>query len=268
MSQREQPDIVEIDPLFAFTSESPQLPEVPQPTVAPPDPAAEAPPRPPSPPPSIAFERIEQLERNVDESRAQIAAIKSEAATLVRAIEDIRKRMRHPVRLPMTPAPRVPLWPQVASGVAAMVIGIAIGIGIWMRFTGGADLPVVSAAEAAPAATAPAPAEAAPEPVHPQPGTPVPPPPSPVREPARHEAAAAVTPVRYTGTLTVDADPGGRVFINRETVGNTPLRLPNLRAGAHLVWIERDGYRRWTRVVEVPAERVTHLSASLEPLPR
>ena len=37
--------------------------------------------------------------------------------------------------------------------------------------------------------------------------------------------------------------------------------LENLRAGSHLIWIERDGYRRWTRVVQVPADRVTRVSA-------
>jgi hypothetical protein len=40
----------------------------------------------------------------------------------------------------------------------------------------------------------------------------------------------------------------------------------NLKAGSHLVWIERDGYRRFTRVVQVPADRVSRLWADLEPL--
>jgi hypothetical protein len=60
--------------------------------------------------------------------------------------------------------------------------------------------------------------------------------------------------------------PVGEVFINRQPAGRTPLRLQNLRAGSHLVWIERDGYRRWTRAVQVPADRVTNLSADLEPI--
>jgi hypothetical protein len=44
------------------------------------------------------------------------------------------------------------------------------------------------------------------------------------------------------------------------------LRLTNLRAGSHLIWVERDGYRRFTRVVPVPADRVTRLFADLEPI--
>jgi len=53
--------------------------------------------------------------------------------------------------------------------------------------------------------------------------------------------------------------------VNRESVGIAPVRVENLRAGAHLVWVESDGYRRWTRVVTVPAEKVTRVTADLEP---
>ena len=60
--------------------------------------------------------------------------------------------------------------------------------------------------------------------------------------------------------------PGAEVFVNRKRVGIAPVRVRNLRAGSHLVWVERDGYRRWTRVVTVPAARVTRVSADLEPV--
>ena len=70
------------------------------------------------------------------------------------------------------------------------------------------------------------------------------------------------------GTLTIDATPAGEVFINRQAAGRTPLRAENLRAGSHLIWIEREGYRRWTRVVAVPADRVTRVQADLDPLDR
>jgi hypothetical protein len=67
--------------------------------------------------------------------------------------------------------------------------------------------------------------------------------------------------------LSVNADrPGAIVFVNRRIVGPAPVRVRNLRAGAHLVWVESDGYKRWTRVVTVPAERVTRVSADLEPI--
>jgi len=57
------------------------------------------------------------------------------------------------------------------------------------------------------------------------------------------------------------------VFLNRQSAGHTPLRLTNLRAGSHLIWIQREGFKRWTGVVQVPADRVSRLSAALEPLP-
>jgi hypothetical protein len=84
----------------------------------------------------------------------------------------------------------------------------------------------------------------------------------------RGQPAEVVRAAKYVGTLAIDAEPGGDVFIDREPAGRTPVRLSNLRAGSHLVWISRDGYRRWTRVVQVPADRVTTLSAELEPLAR
>jgi hypothetical protein len=79
---------------------------------------------------------------------------------------------------------------------------------------------------------------------------------------------ASRTPTTYFGTLTVDASPAGEVLLNRESVGRTPLRLEKLRAGHHLIWIERDGYRRWTRVVAVAANRISRVSATLDPLSR
>ena len=73
---------------------------------------------------------------------------------------------------------------------------------------------------------------------------------------------------QYVGTLTIDADPAGEAFVNRRPVGRTPVTVENLRAGSHLIWIERAGYRRWTRVVAVPANRVSRVSTELEPVVR
>jgi hypothetical protein len=73
-------------------------------------------------------------------------------------------------------------------------------------------------------------------------------------------------PMAYVGTLSIDSDPPADVFIDRKPAGRTPMRAANLKAGAHLVWIERDGYRRFTRVVEVPANRISRVVADLEPV--
>jgi hypothetical protein len=74
------------------------------------------------------------------------------------------------------------------------------------------------------------------------------------------------TPIVYRGSLSVAADqPAAEVFVNRKPVGLAPVRVNNLRAGSHLVWIESEGHRRWTRVITVPYERVTRVRADLEP---
>ena len=89
---------------------------------------------------------------------------------------------------------------------------------------------------------------------------------APVKNAPVKETPVKDTRVNYVGTLSVDAQPAGEVFLDRKSAGQTPLMLTNLRAGSHLIWVERDGYRRWTRVVQVPADRVTRLFADLEPL--
>lgn len=65
----------------------------------------------------------------------------------------------------------------------------------------------------------------------------------------------------------VDSEPAGSaVFVDRQLVGETPLELTQLRAGSHVVRIERDGYDRWTAAVLVAADKQTRVSATLQAL--
>jgi hypothetical protein len=96
--------------------------------------------------------------------------------------------------------------------------------------------------------------------------------------PAPHAAVFAPVPVvqrarvqsstpgpAFLGTLAVQSEPAGAaVFVNQNYVGETPLQLPRLRAGSHVVWVQEDGYRRWTAGVTVPADRVTRIRVNLE----
>ncbi len=142
------------------------------------------------------------------------------------------------------------------AAFAALVVGLTIALATWRYLAGDAATaePVAQAADvtasaklaAAQLVLTPAVTEAEPELASALP------------------APAAAKRVTYVGTLSIDADPDGEVFIDRKPAGRTPLRVPNLRAGSHLIWIERDGYRRWTRVVNVPADRVSRVSADLE----
>ena len=69
----------------------------------------------------------------------------------------------------------------------------------------------------------------------------------------------------YVGVLAVDSEPTGSVvFVDRERVGETPLQLTRLRAGSHVVRIERDGYERWTTAVHVAADKETRVTAKLQ----
>lgn len=266
MSQENADSPVEIDPLVEFLEE----PGAAQPveSMASSDAASAA----LSPP-----DRLDTLEAALQESQAQLAAMKLEVATLVRAVDDIKKQVRRTaVRRPVEPVAPVArtTTSQSAVAIVGLVIGIALGIGIWWRLS--LETAVVPRDAQVQPADTPAPVDAPAEtpstaaspvltpitaPVTPSRVTPVRD--QPVEE---EEPRVIARPAGYRGTLSIDASPGGDVFINRAKAGHTPVRIGNLRAGAHLVWIEREGYRRFTRVVEVPADRVTRVSAELEPL--
>jgi hypothetical protein len=125
--------------------------------------------------------------------------------------------------------------------------------------------PVVMGAAVTPPAAPPVPT-AAPVVAPPVVATTEPAPAAP-KAPASIESPRVVPrQIEYVGTLSIDASPGGDVFVDRQRAGHTPVRMENLKAGSHLIWVERDGYRRWTKVVEVPADRISRAFADLEPL--
>lgn len=71
---------------------------------------------------------------------------------------------------------------------------------------------------------------------------------------------------RFVGTLAIESDPiGAAVYVNQERVGFTPLVLQDLRAGSHAVWVESEGYQRWSAGVLVPADKRTKLTVTLHP---
>ena len=67
--------------------------------------------------------------------------------------------------------------------------------------------------------------------------------------------------------LAVESVPtGAAVFINQQSVGQTPLNLPDLRAGTHAIRVEHDGYARWTAAVLVFAGKRTRITTLLQPI--
>ena len=273
-----RPQADDSDPLLSFAIEpgasAPAASPL-EPATQPVAPAVDPPPvSQPPPPAELLLSRVEQLERALDDSRREVSSLTSQVTTLVRAVGDIR-RQASPRPVASAPPAR-PRASRSASAIAGLLIGVSAAILGWMYVSSDGDVtiaaPVTSAApaalhagtrlnavkppEAAKAVAAP-PLEVRTAPQAPQ---------APKAPQARQAPQAREAP-RYVGTLTVDAAPGGEVFLNRQSAGRTPLRLANLRAGSHLIWIERDGYRRWTRVVQVNADRVARVSAELEPLP-
>jgi hypothetical protein len=216
------PNHPESDPLAAFDAESATVPAE---TSLPADPPATP----------------------VDRAAEEIAALKAQVATLVAALEEIKRR---PCAAPARSPARLGAAGAAAAGAAAL---------LWAFAPPATRAPLPPSALVPPVAAASAvPAEPPRVPLLDTRQPPAPAAPEPLGGPRRDE------PRTYVGTLTIDAEPAGEVFINRERAGRTPLRVRNLRAGSHLVWIERDGYRRWTRVVPVPADRVSRVSATLE----
>lgn len=197
--------------------------------------------------------RVERLDKTVERLTTEVSSLKLELATLVSALRESRSqpeaRPAMVVRHARTPEP--PSRPSPAP--AAVVVLLATALLSWQLITGPRpDAAEPARASASPSATA----------------THAPPPSTlPVDQATEPPVTPLVTPTIYKGTLSVAADrPGARVYVNRREVGVAPVRVRNLKAGAHLVWIESEGYRRWTRVVTVPAERVTRVAADLEPI--
>jgi hypothetical protein len=83
----------------------------------------------------------------------------------------------------------------------------------------------------------------------------------------RSDASARPSPrtPAYRGHLIIDSTPrGATVFINQRQMGVTPLELPRHPSGSYAVWVQRDGFQRWTAGVLVPADRITRVTAKLE----
>ncbi len=86
--------------------------------------------------------------------------------------------------------------------------------------------------------------------------------PTPLVAPA---SVVALNSRDFLGTLTVESEPAGAaVFINQQFVGQTPVTLSDLRAGSRAVWIQSDGYQRWSAGVLVPADKETRLNVKLQ----
>lgn len=83
-----------------------------------------------------------------------------------------------------------------------------------------------------------------------------------------HEPAAparAAASELFTGTLYVDSRPqGATVLLDNRPIGKTPLTLPDVRIGMHVVRIEMAGKQPWTATARVVAGETARVTGSLE----
>jgi hypothetical protein len=89
---------------------------------------------------------------------------------------------------------------------------------------------------------------------------------TPASQPARGRGATAApaAPV-FTGTLYVDSRPrGATVFLNNRSVGQTPLSLPDVNIGTHVVRIEMAGKKPWSTTTRVVAGETARVTGSLD----
>jgi hypothetical protein len=63
----------------------------------------------------------------------------------------------------------------------------------------------------------------------------------------------------------VDSRPrGARVFIDGKPVGTTPLSVPDIRIGSHVVRLELPDHQIWSATTTVTAGQQSRVTGSLE----
>jgi hypothetical protein len=97
------------------------------------------------------------------------------------------------------------------------------------------------------------------------------PPPAPARPaaaPPRDAPAAAQTPPTrrgFNGSLYVDSRPrGASVFLDGKRVGTTPMRLPEVSIGSHVVRLELADHQTWAVSTRVTAGEEARVTGSLD----
>jgi hypothetical protein len=77
----------------------------------------------------------------------------------------------------------------------------------------------------------------------------------------------APTQVPGTGTLEVLSSPSGaQVYLDNVYMGITPITLPQVTAGSHVVLLKLSGYSDWEVTAQVGAGQTTPVSATLVPV--
>ncbi len=85
--------------------------------------------------------------------------------------------------------------------------------------------------------------------------------------PAAGGTPAGSPPAEQVGIGSILAEtrpPGAAVWLDQRLVGETPVSIPDVPAGAHRIEFRLDGYRTWTTTVEVATATQARVAASLD----
>jgi serine/threonine protein kinase len=96
----------------------------------------------------------------------------------------------------------------------------------------------------------------------------------PAKSAARSSSSSAETPqpgrpasARYSGSIFVDSLPrGARVTLDGKAVGTTPMRIPNVVVGSHVIRLELKDHHPWTNSAQVTTGREARVTGSLDPI--
>jgi hypothetical protein len=67
--------------------------------------------------------------------------------------------------------------------------------------------------------------------------------------------------------MVVSRPPGALVRLDGRAVGKTPIRLPAVSAGSHVIRLELTGYAPWTAGIQVVSGEENRVTASLDRRP-
>jgi hypothetical protein len=85
--------------------------------------------------------------------------------------------------------------------------------------------------------------------------------------PGPRPETGANTSRAYFGMVFVDSRPqGARVYIDRKAYGTTPLRIPEVPIGSHIVRLELPDHSGWTKPIQVTAGQEVRVTGSLDPI--
>ncbi|HVH57729.1 MAG TPA: PEGA domain-containing protein [Vicinamibacterales bacterium] len=92
-------------------------------------------------------------------------------------------------------------------------------------------------------------------------------PPPPATRPAARDSAtrkpAAVE--SYVGSIYVDSRPrGARVLVDGKLMGTTPVRIPEIPVGSHVVRLQLEDHRDWSTSTRVTSSQESRVTGSLE----